>query len=109
MTAAGPRSTDPDAPADLVETLESADVVVFVSNLTDIRALQQWLANHGIDHQIVTMGMGSATQRDRFHRLRAWTQWGLLPQIFIAGVFVGGADEFFASAFAREYISSDGD
>lgn len=109
MNPQGPRSTDTDAPADLVEILESAAVVVFVSNLTDIRALQAWLEGHDVDHEIVTMGMGSAAQRDRFHRLREWTQWPLLPQVFVAGAFVGGADEFFASTFAREHAAGAGD
>ncbi len=96
------RSTDPDAPANLVADLESAEVVVFVSNLTDIRSLQAWLQRHGVDHRIVTMGMGSPAQRQRFHHLRDWTGWGLLPQVFVAGEFVGGADEFFAGP-ARQW------
>jgi len=95
------RSTDPDAPTDIAEAAESAEVVVFASNLTDIRALRAWLEARAIDHQIVTMGMGSSAQRDRFHRLRDWTEWPLLPQVFVGGTFVGGADEFFASDYAR--------
>lgn len=95
------RSTDPDAPDDLVDAIESAEVVVFVSGLTDVRGLRAWLQEHGVDHRIVKMGMGSSSQRDRFHRLRSWTGWQLLPQVFIDGTFVGGADEFFASDFSR--------
>jgi len=96
------RSTDPDAPLDLVTDLESADVIVFVSSLTDVRALRSWLQARGIDHRVVTMAMGSAAQRDRFDHLRKWTGWPLLPQVFVEGVFVGGADEFFACEFARK-------
>lgn len=109
MTPQGPRSTDADAPADLVQVLESAEVVVFVSNLTDIRTLRQWLETHDVNHEIVTMGMGSGAQRERFHRLREWTRWSLLPQVFIAGEFVGGADEFFVSTFARGRAAGAGD
>jgi glutaredoxin-related protein len=34
-------------------------------------------------------------ERDRFHRLRDWCGWNLLPIVFVRGHFVGGADEFF--------------
>jgi len=85
---------DHDAPADLAEIIEGARVVVFRSNLTDTRMLMHWLQREGVDHREVTMGMGSGVERDRFHRLRDWTGWPLLPQVFVDGRFVGGADEF---------------
>ena len=87
---------DADAPADLAELIGSARVVVFRSGLTDTRMLLHWLQREGIDHREVTMGMGSGAERDRFQRLRDWTGWPYLPQVFVDGVFVGGADEVFA-------------
>jgi len=85
---------DTDAPADLVELIDSARVVVFRSNLTDTRMLIHWLQREGMSHREITMGMGSGVERDRFHRLREWTGWPWLPQVFVDGRFVGGADEF---------------
>jgi len=92
---------DPAAPSDLAELIRTAEVVVFRSGLTDTRALSAWLERQGVDYRLVTMGMGSGVERDRFHRLRDWTGWGLLPQVFVEGRFVGGADEFFRSGFCR--------
>ncbi|MDZ7829865.1 MAG: glutaredoxin [Halofilum sp. (in: g-proteobacteria)] len=94
MTAVS--TLDHDAPADLAEIIDSARVVVFRSNLTDTRMLIHWLQREGMDHREVTMGMGSGVERDRFHRLRDWTGWPYLPQVFVDGRFVGGADEFLA-------------
>lgn len=85
---------DPDAPADLAERITSARVVIFRSNLTDTRMLLRWLQREGIGFREVTMGMGSGTERDRFHRLQRWTGWPYLPQVFVDGRFVGGIDEF---------------
>ena len=93
-----PSTDDPDAPAELAALVDSARVVVFRSGLSDTRALEAWLARNGVDHRVVTMGMGAAAERERFHRLRAWTGWNLLPLVFVRGRFVGGADEFFAQA-----------
>jgi len=87
---------DNDAPADLAEIINGSRVVVFRSNLTDTRMLIHWLQREGVDHREVTMGMGSGVERDRFHRLRDWTGWPYLPQVFVDGRFVGGADEFLA-------------
>jgi glutaredoxin len=87
---------DARAPSDIAELAESARVVVFRSNLTDTRALEGHLDAHGIDYRVITMGMGSAAQRERFHRLRDWTGWNLLPIVFVDDTFVGGADEYFA-------------
>jgi len=90
------RTQDTDAPADIARLAGSARVVVFRSNLTDTRMLIHWLQREGMDHREVTMGMGSGVERDRFHRLRDWTGWPYLPQVFVDGRFVGGADEFLA-------------
>ena len=84
---------DTDAPADLAELARASRVVIFASNLTDTRALVNRLAHAGIDYREVTMGMGSASERERFHRLREWTGWPLLPQVFVDGAFAGGAEE----------------
>jgi len=91
---------DPEAPPDLVAMLASAEVVVFASGLTDVRRLRSWLEHNGVDYRVVVMGMGSAAERERFHRLRAWTGWSLLPQVFVDGGFVGGADEYLDAADA---------
>ncbi len=89
---------DPAAPADIAEIARSARVVVFRSNLTDTRHLVARLADAGIDYREITMGMGSGVERDRFHRLRDWTGWPLLPQVFLDGTFVGGAEELLEQA-----------
>ena len=84
---------DADAPPDIAELLRSARVVIFRSNLTDTRSLIAHLEREGIGYREITMGMGSGVERDRFHRLRDWTDWPLLPQVFVDGAFVGGAEE----------------
>ncbi len=84
---------DAEAPPDIAELLRTARVIIFRSNLTDIRSLIAHLEREGIDYREITMGMGSGVERDRFHRLRDWTDWPLLPQVFVDGAFVGGADE----------------
>lgn len=84
---------DADAPADIAKLLRSARVVIFRSNLTDTRSLIAHLEREGIGYREITMGMGSGVERDRFHRLRDWTDWPLLPQVFVDGAFVGGAEE----------------
>lgn len=84
---------DAETPPDIADLLHSARVVIFRSNLTDTRGLITHLERQGIDYREVTMGMGSGVERDRFHRLREWTDWPLLPQVFVDGAFVGGADE----------------
>lgn len=88
---------DAGTPPDIAELLRSARVVIFRSNLTDTRSLIARLEREGVDYREVTMGMGSGVERDRFHRLREWTEWPLLPQVFVDGAFVGGADEALAS------------
>ncbi len=88
---------DAEAPADIAELIRSARVAIFRSNLTDTRGLIAHLDREGVGYREVTMGMGSSAERDRFHRLRDWTEWPLLPQVFIDGAFVGGADEAIAS------------
>ncbi len=89
-------TSDTRAPPDIAELADSARVVVFRSNLTDTRALEAHLDANGTDYRVITMGMGSAAQRERFHRLRDWTGWNLLPIVFVGGTFVGGGDEYFA-------------
>lgn len=101
------RCHDADAPGDLAESIASARVVVFRSGLTDTRMLLHWLEREGVEHRVVTMGMDSGIQRDRFQRLRDWTGWPYLPQVFIDGTFVGGADEFFAHPLAAGHDSCE--
>ena len=89
---------DTGAPADIAELAASARVVIFRSGLTDTRHLVRYLERASVDFREITMGMGSSAERDRFHRLREWTGWTLLPQVFLDGAFVGGADELIARA-----------
>ena len=93
---------DEDAPQDLVDIIGDATVVVFRSELTDTRTLLRWLQRRDVEHCEITMGMASEKERERFRRLRVWTGWQLLPQVFIEGEFIGGADEFFEHPFTRE-------
>lgn len=92
----GPTASDREAPEDLAELVASAEVVVFRSGLTDTRTLESWLAGAGIDHRVITLGMGSGAARERYRRLRDWTGWDLLPAVFVHGRFVGGAEEAYA-------------
>jgi glutaredoxin-related protein len=92
--AAAPRATCPDA--SLQREIESAPIVVFASNLTDLRQLESYLARRGGRYRVVRMGMAAADMRERFHALERYTDWHELPQVFVDGRFVGGHDELLA-------------
>jgi glutaredoxin-related protein len=92
------RTSDADAPNDLAELASRARVVIFRSGLTDTRRLVNQLEAAGVAYCEITMGMGSPVERDRFHRLREWTGWSLLPQVFVDGEFAGGADDLLERA-----------
>jgi len=83
-------------PAWLAELVAHTRVVVFCSELTDIRRLEQQLRDAGIEHDVQRMGMGSEAMRRRFGELRAFTRWPTLPQVFLDGRFVGGEPELAA-------------
>lgn len=89
-------ANDADAPAGIAELARSQRVVIFRSNLTDTRTLIARLEQAGIDYREIAMGMGSGVERERFHRLRDWTAWPLLPQVFVDAAFAGGAEEALA-------------
>jgi glutaredoxin len=89
----GPATEHLDA---LKADVTSARVVVFASRITDVREILLRFEELGIDHRLVTMAMGDASQRDRFHVLEEWTGSGTLPQVFIDGHFIGGPKELFA-------------
>lgn len=74
----------------------SAPVVLFVSRITDVRELLARLDEVGIEYRIVTMAMGDAASRDRFHVLEEWTGHKTLPQVFLDGRFIGGPTELLA-------------
>lgn len=95
-----PGSREPDEEAALRELIASARVVVFCSNLTDVRPIMTRLDRLGVPRRLVVMGMGSLHMRRRFHALESLTGWKLLPQIFVDGRFLGGYEEFFAHDFA---------
>jgi glutaredoxin len=88
--AARPRGHGNDRP--FGET-ESAPVVVFRSPVTDVRALTGRLRRSGIGYREVELSMASHRDRERFHALQAFTGWHTLPQVFVAGDFVGGEPE----------------
>jgi len=73
--------------------MDSAEVVIFRSGLTDTRELASWLDQQGVDHTFVDMPMGEAEQRERFRALQARTGWHGLPMIFRYGRFIGGEPE----------------
>jgi len=79
----------------LDDIAKSEEVVIFVSALTDVRMIVKCLLYLRIPYKVVEMGMSSIKDRVGFKRLRTMTNWGLMPQIFINGQFIGGVDEFF--------------
>ena len=78
---------------DLQALMDSAEVVIFRSGLTDTRDLATWLEQQGVDHAFVDMPMGEAEQRERFRALQARTGWHALPMVFHHGRFIGGEPE----------------
>jgi len=83
----------------LTQQITSSRVVVFCSNLTDIRPITTRLVQAEVPYRVVVMGMGSVSMRERFHRLQQLTGWTKLPQVFVDGRFIGGYEEFFAFDF----------
>lgn len=71
----------------------SAPVVVFASRITDVRGLVARLDEADIEYRLITMAMGDAAARDRFHVLEEWTGHHTLPQVFLDGRFIGGPTE----------------
>ena len=84
----------------LPDIARSEKVVIFASGLTDTRMIVKLLNDRGIPFRVIEMGMASSRSRVDFRRLCEITNWHLLPQIFVDGVFVGGADELI------EYLAS---
>ena len=78
----------------------SEKVVMFASGLTDTRMIVRFLTDRGIPFRVIEMGMGNSRSRVDFRRLCEITNWHLLPQIFVDGIFVGGVDELI------EYLGS---
>ncbi len=76
----------------------SAPVVLFASRITDVRELESRLDELDIGHRTVTMAMGDAAARERFHVLEEWTGCKTLPQVFLDGRFIGGPTELLAHA-----------
>jgi glutaredoxin len=72
---------------------DSAPVVVFRSPVTDVRALVGRLERAGVGYRAVELSMASHLDRERFHALQAYTGWRTLPQVFVAGKFIGGEPE----------------
>lgn len=83
----------------LHELIASARVVVFCSNITDLRPVTTRLQRLAIPYRLVTLGMGYPRMRQRFHALESLTGWHLLPQIFVDRRFIGGYEEFFDHDF----------
>lgn len=74
----------------------SAPVVLFASRITDVRELESSLDELDIGHRTVTLAMGDAAARERFHVLEEWTGCKTLPQVFLDGRFIGGPTELLA-------------
>jgi glutaredoxin len=74
----------------------SAPVVLFASRITDVRDLVGRLDELGLEYRLITMSMGDAAARDRFHVLEEWTGHRTLPQVFLDGRFIGGPAELLA-------------
>jgi len=85
--AAGP------LPVWLMDRVARDRVVVFCSELTDIRRLEQRLAAADMAYAVERMGMGSQAMRARFGGLREFTRWPTLPQVFLDRRFIGGEPE----------------
>lgn len=73
----------------------SEKVVIFASGLTDTRMIVKFLTDRSIPFRVIEMAMGNSRSRVDFRRLCEMTNWHLLPQIFVDGIFVGGVDELF--------------
>lgn len=86
----------------------SAPVVLFVSRLTDVRDLLRRLDELEIEYRTVTMAMGDAEARTRFHVLEEWTGHHTLPQVFLDGRFIGGPTELLAHPRLAGSIPSAG-
>ena len=86
----------------LMQSIADARVVVFCSNITDVRAVITRLNELEITYREMRLGMASGLMREQFHLLQEMTGWPYLPQIFIDGVFIGGADEFFDHPLIKE-------
>ena len=80
----------------LPDIARSEKVVIFASGLTDTRMIVRFLTDRGIPFRVIEMGMASSRSRVDFRRLCEMTDWHLLPQIFVDGIFIGGVDEFFS-------------
>ena len=92
-SAPGPNGPYRNRRERLFTEADSAPVVVFRSPVTDTRALIGRLRRAGIVHREVELSMASHLDRERFHALQAYTGWRTLPQVFVAGAFVGGEPE----------------
>ncbi len=86
----------------LQSEVRSARIVIFRSGVTDTRALVRCLEQAGLDYREVSMPMGSAENRERFHTLAQDTGWKTLPQIFVDGSFIGGSDELLCHALLAD-------
>ena len=74
----------------------SAPIVLFASQLTDVRELVRRLDELELGYRVVTMSMADSAARDRFHVLEEWTGHRTLPQVFVDGRFIGGPTELLA-------------
>ena len=99
MTGFPSHSRPQDHDQSLADQISSSRVVVFCSNLTDVRPITSRLAQAEVPYRLAVMGMGSVTMRERFHRLQQLTGWTKLPQVFVDGRFIGGYEECFAFDF----------
>ena len=64
------------------------------------------LVDRDMPFRVIEMDMGIAYNREGFRDLCRITDFGLLPQIFINGHFIGGVVEFYEHAAIIEYSMS---
>ncbi len=65
-------------------------VRIVVSSLTDIRYIEQRLADAGVAVEHDKVSMASAERREYFRGLQQQYNWHMLPMVFADGEFIGG-------------------
>ncbi|MEL6870841.1 MAG: DUF3429 family protein [Pseudomonadota bacterium] len=66
---------------------------IVASRITDIRAIEALLKQHGREYKVDARSMGSAQERERFAAMKAQHQWSSLPMVFVDDQFLGGEPE----------------
>jgi glutaredoxin-related protein len=70
---------------------ENALVVVGMAQNPHCRRVQETLTAAGLEFKYIEYGSYFSKWRERL-ALKLWTGWPTFPQVFVRGVFIGGAD-----------------